>query len=238
LSDALWTLSTWLLNLFVVGGPAVLVAWGLIQWLGPKLVDQALTMRLEKFKSEQQQELEKLRHLLSSRISKIHEKEFEVLPQAWLMLNDLHGSVALALGATIKWYPDFHNLNDLQFEELLSVKPASRLSDSQKDTLRRLQDPRERQKFFGDAMAVCDMDEALDKRRLFQNFLIEHRIFMNDELREKFGAVSEALSHALTGFEYGDAKMKNSALEEVGLLREKVDAVEQAIQKRLRYEEA
>ena len=185
---------TWLLNLLIVGGPSVLLALGLARWLGPKLVDQFLVIRVEKFKSEQQKELERLRHLLSSRISKIHEKEFEVLPQAWLLLNDLHGSVAIALGATFKTYPDFRQLPDQQFEEFLGVKPASRLSDYQKDALRKLQDPKDRAKFFSNAMAWCDMDEAKEKRRVFQNFLIEHRIFMNDELREKFRAVNESLS--------------------------------------------
>ena len=58
-------------------------------------------------KSEQQRELERLKHRLSSRISKIHEKEFEVLPKAWLMLHELHGLVILALELTIQSFPNF-----------------------------------------------------------------------------------------------------------------------------------
>ena len=232
----------WLHNLLVIGGPAIGLALALGRWLAPKWIDQLLQIRLEKFKSEQQRELERLRHSLSSRISPIHEMEFDVLPKAWLMLNDLHGSVAIALRQTLKFYPDFRQLPDAQFEEFLRDNPANRLSDYQKDALRKLPDPQDRAKFFSNAMAGCDMDEAKEKRRVFQNFLIEHRIFMNDELREKFRAVSESLSRALIKFEEGeDAKnweMKDSAVDELGLLQEKVDAVEQAIQKRLRFEEA
>jgi hypothetical protein len=97
-----WLHTGWLRNALVVGWPSVVAALvataGLWEWLGKKWVEQHLGERLEKFKtdrqkeleglkSEQQKDLERLRHLLSSRISKIHEKEFEVLPKAWLALN-------------------------------------------------------------------------------------------------------------------------------------------------------
>jgi len=107
---------TWLLNLLIVGGPSVLVALGLARWLGPKMLDQFLVIRLEKFKSEQQRELERLRHRLSSRISRIHEKEFEVLPKAWLMLHEAHGSASYAL-IGLKEFPDFRKLSDAGFED-------------------------------------------------------------------------------------------------------------------------
>ena len=51
-------------------------------------VKNALARDVEAFKillkADADAEIERLRHFLSSRISKIHEKEFEVLPKAWL----------------------------------------------------------------------------------------------------------------------------------------------------------
>lgn len=236
-------MSTWLHDLLVVGGPTVLVGLTLGGWLVRKWLEQILQIRIEKFRSEQQKEIESLRHRLSSRISRIHEKEFDVLPRAWFMLNELHGWIMVVFGVTFKRYPDFGQLADAQFEEFLNVNPASRLSAYQKDALRKLEDPRDRQKSFSKAMAACDMDEAKEKLRLFQNFLIKNRIFMNDELREKLGAVNDPLSRALSNFEIasegsGDSQMEHSALEELSLLKDKVAAVEQAIQRRLRYDEA
>ena len=116
----------WLRNVAAVGTPLTLVALGLVKWFAPKWIDHRFGVRLEafkaaqqakleEFKSDQQKELERLRHRLSSRISKIHEKEFEVLPRAWFMLNELHGSVVLALDLTLKFYPDFRQLPDAQF---------------------------------------------------------------------------------------------------------------------------
>lgn len=245
----------WFHNLLVVGGPSVLVALtasaGLWSWLGQKWVEQRLGERLEKFKAEQQKELEefkskqqkeleRLRHLLSSRISKIHEKEFKVLPRAWLMLNDLHGSVALALDLTFKIYPDFRLFTEDQFEEFLTAGPASRFSNFQKDELRKL-NTSDRQDYFINAMAGMYLDAAKEKQRKFHNYLIEHRIFMNDELRKKFGAVDQSLSLALDSYDVGknsDAELVRSAQEEVNNLKGMVDEVEQAIQTRLRYEEA
>ena len=50
--------------------------------------------------------VERLRHLLTTRVGKIHEKKFEILPKAWLMRNDLHGAVMRAVDLTMKYYPD------------------------------------------------------------------------------------------------------------------------------------
>jgi len=72
--------------------------------------------------------------------------------------------------------------------------------------------------------------------------LIEHRIFMNDDLRKKFGAVDESLSTALKGYSIGkDAKdrgLERSGQQKVSRLDEMVNEVERAIQKRLRCDEA
>jgi hypothetical protein len=201
----------WLIDLLRVGGPSVAVAYGLFKWTGQKWIEHRLGVDLERFKSEQQKdlerfkseqqtELEKFRHLLSSRISKIHEKEFEVLPKAWLMLHELYGSVALALDLTFKTYPDFSKLSEKEFEEFLTVNPADGLSPSQKEAFRKAPD---RQRYFSDVMASRYLDDAKEKNRLFHNYLIEHRIFMTDDLRSKFGAVDQSLSTAVSKYVHG-----------------------------------
>ena len=237
----------WLRNVATVGAPIALVAWGLVKWFAPKWIDHRLGVRLEEFKaeqqakleefrSEQQKDLERLRHRLSSRISKIHEKEFEALPKAWFMLNELHGSVVLALDLTLKFYPDFQQLPDAQFEEFL---PTSRLTEYQKERLRKAPD---RNEYFRQAMAGIYLDDANEKQTVFRNYLIEHRIFMTEELRNKFGTAIDSLTTALTQYGVGkDAKnwkMERSGQQEVSRLKAMIDDVEQAVQRRLHYEEA
>jgi hypothetical protein len=90
-------------------------------------------------------------------------------------------------------------------------------------------------------MAGVYLDEASEKQRIFHNYLIQHSIFMTEELREKFGAVDRALSTALTsysvGTDAGDWELIRSG-QEVNHLKNMVDEVEQAVQQRLHYDEA
>jgi hypothetical protein len=242
-------IGNWLQTVLLVGGPSTVLAYAVFKWFGQKWVEHRLNIgleavkarqqkELEGFRADQQKEMERLRHLLSSRVSKIHEKEFEVLPKAWLMLNDLHGSVALALDLTFKTYPDFRKLPSAQFEDFLNSSPASRLTEFQKQELRIVSD---RQKYFSDAMAGIYLDDANEKQRGFQNYLIEHRIFMTDELREKFGAAQLALVKALASYSAGkgsNSELVHSAYQEMNGLNTMVSEVEKAVQVRLRYEEA
>jgi hypothetical protein len=110
--------SQWLKNAWPTIVVTSAAGWGYFEFFGKKWVEHQFSKdleafkgeqqkRLEAYKAEQQEELEPIRHRLSSRISKIHKKEFEVLPQAWLMLNDLRGAVHRALDLTMKPYPGF-----------------------------------------------------------------------------------------------------------------------------------
>jgi hypothetical protein len=221
----------WLLYTIATG--AVLVP--VFKWLGQKLIEQRLAIRLEKFKSEQERELEKLRHLLSSRVSRIHEKEFEVLPKAWFLLNDAAAN-AHHLMAALKQYPDFATLPEPRFEEFLK---GSRLSDSQKEELRQSSD---RTKLYAETIFWIELEDALTAQGAFHNYLVENRIFMTDELREKFGAVDNDLADALiehrNGKRFANASLFDSSLEKVTALPEKIKQVDEAVQKRLHYEDA
>jgi len=139
-------------------------------------------------------------------------------------------------------YPDFRQLSDAQFEEFLTVAPANRLSDFQKESLRKATKATDRRKVFTEAMAGINFDDAQEKGRVFHNYLIEHRIFMTEDLRKKFGAIDDALSTALieygVGSDANDWQMKRDGMEKVMGLKDMIDEVEQAVQKRLHYEEA
>lgn len=74
----------------ISGSTAVVVFGGLaflgFRWLLRKWLDNHFAQQLEEFKREQSELLEEYRLEINSefnRISKIHEKEFEVLPEIW-----------------------------------------------------------------------------------------------------------------------------------------------------------
>ena len=187
---------------------------GVCQIRREKWVENEFSKDLEAFKSQQQKELdaykahrqeqtERLRHLLSSRVSRIHEKEFEVLPQAWLMLNDLRGAAQHALDLTMKPYPGFRNFSSAQMEEFLKSEPVNWLAEYQKDALRNAGSADKQEKYYMDALQSHNLDEANEKHRRFLNYLVENQIFMTDDLREKFFGAQKALFSAITSYSIG-----------------------------------
>jgi hypothetical protein len=236
---AVWSwLTTWI------------ISTGVAAWVAKKVVEAQQNRQLEKFKAdlqtkletakaEHQKDVERLRHLLSSRVGKIHEKEFEVMPEAWCKLHELYSWIVHALDLTFK--PMLRDMTDEEWEEFMRTAPASHLSESQQETLRKSSD---RAYSYNERKASNDMDTANDKQRQFTNYLIENRIFMTEDLRAKFEAVQAAFISALTIYETGKRagawEMQTSG--QMTMSRENlqglVDEIEKARQRRLRYEEA
>jgi hypothetical protein len=233
----------WAAAIITAGGGGAAVAYGLFKHFGKSWLDQHFKEKLEELQHAHQQEIELLKHTINSlfsRVSKIHQKEFEVLPTAWLNLNELHGTVMIALDLTMKYYPDFERLPEARFEEFLST---SRLTENQRNELRRLE-PARRDTYFSEAMAGIHMDDANEKLRLFKNYLIEYSIFMTDELREKFNAAHKTFVKATVSYAVGkragnwemEAEGSNTMLDES--LTAMINDVEKAVQNRLHYHEA
>jgi hypothetical protein len=73
------------------------VVCGLFTLLGKGWIENQFAKRLKAYEREQQEILEQYRHQINSlfnRITKIHEKEIEVLPNAWQKLQNAHGHLA------------------------------------------------------------------------------------------------------------------------------------------------
>jgi hypothetical protein len=230
------------------------VAYAFFKYMGKKWLDQHFAVKLKELEHTHEKKLEDLKHThnleieglkheinsLFSRISKVHEKEFEVLPTAWFMLNELHGAVMLALDLTVKAYPDFDRLPQPEFDQF--VRDCS-LSEQQKEVLRG-KVPSERFPYFSEARAGIYLDDAKEKLRQFKNYLIGYSIFMTDELRTKFSEAYSVLASATSKYEVGRRakswKMKAEAETKMlqGDLDEMVRGVERAVQARLHHDKA
>src|SRR5579863_4255167 len=186
LSVAGWKLLWFaLVNLSVAAGGA----FALFKWLGQRWLENRFAKDLEEFKSQKTQAVEEIKHERTkeieairrsvqwefSRISKIHEEEFEVLPQAWFLLHEAHGRAG-HLMVSIRSVPDFQRFTTLEFEAFLK---DSKLSDVQKDELR---DAPDRFKYYSEALFWIDLNEAHSAQIKLNNYLIQHRIFMTPEL--------------------------------------------------------
>lgn len=234
------TFAKWVLAVLGVGGTSAAFAYALFKWLGQNWLERRFKTQLENLKHEQQKEIEQLRYSIQSsfsRISKVHDKEFEVLPRSWFLLHDAYGKAFKVMSA-LQQFPDLKNLPESRFHEF--VKECG-LSDSVKQELRLLH-AEERDRYYRDAIAWIELRNAQAAQATFHNYLVEHRIFMTEELREKFGGVDTELSSSLIEHEIwkqsGDRLIREAGQRRIASLADKIAPVERAVQQRLEYGQA
>jgi hypothetical protein len=140
------------------GATAASVSFALGKKYGDKWLDARFSARLELLKHEQTKQIESIRPRVQwefSRVSKIHEKEFEVLPAAWLMLNEAHGRTANVVGR-LKEYPDLDNMDDVMFREVVA---GMELPNFRKEGLLAPPSPH-RRKYHNEMMEWIELDDA------------------------------------------------------------------------------
>lgn len=230
-------------RLLVVGGGGAVIAFGLFRWLGKRWlkgwIDQYFQKQLEEFKHEKNKELEQLRHdinTLFSRISKVHEKEFEVLPNAWKLLNEANGRVFQLIKALREW-PEFSRLSSDQLEAFLK---HSRLLDFQKEELRAAPD---QLKYYEEKMFWIELDDAKNARAALNNYLALNSIFMTPDLREKFGEINRALINVISCEQVEHTSGHNDSVQKsrdgsLSRIEDLFGKIEIEVQKRLRYDDA
>ena len=77
-------------HFLIIFGLSGSTAYGWFRFLGQKWIEQKFSKSLEEFKHEQAKEIAKQQLQIDSifnRVSKLHDKEYEILPQIWKYLN-------------------------------------------------------------------------------------------------------------------------------------------------------
>lgn len=239
----LQSVANWLLQSIGTGVALALLGIGAFKWFGKKWtqgwIEQRFAKQLETMKHEHQKELENVRHAIQSmfsRISKIHEKEFDVLPKAWFMLHEAHGAAANAFGLRPTFLPDLAKLPDDKVEEFLT---ESGFSQTQKNDVRLAQN---RRRVYREIRSNQQSTLAEEKRRLLNNFIIEQRIFFTADLDTLFtnasGLIFDANDLHCTGKQDGHRPTLREASAKLKELDAMLPAIQKAIQKRLCYEAA
>jgi len=104
-----------------------LATTGLALWafklLGEKWLTAKFSERLEAYKHAQQKELERLKFNISAlmdRTTKLHQYEFDVLPQLWGLLYDAFGH-SIQLISPLQTYPDLDRMEHNQLVEFMET---------------------------------------------------------------------------------------------------------------------
>lgn len=220
-------------------GGTVGIAYGLFVFLSKKWIENKFATKLEEYKSAQNKELEDFRYKINTlfnRVVKIHEKEYEVLPEAWAKIHDAKDYVS-SLVHPFQQYTDFSRLKEA---EIKSILKGYKWEDHQIDDLLNAHD---KNKHFQEKIFRQRLGEARSKFSEFHKYIVRNRIFLSEELKEQFNKADDLMWKALVTREVGeeakDYKMIHESYKE---LKENIDliivTIEKLVQERLRYDEA
>jgi len=122
-------------SVFGVIGVGIAAAFALFKVLGEKWLTAKFEERLAAYKHMQQRELEELKgkiNALMDRTTKLHQREFEVLPEVWGRLVSAHRTVT----AVISPFQSTHDLDRMQEPQFEDFVTRCTLAQWQKDELR------------------------------------------------------------------------------------------------------
>lgn len=213
------------------------VALGVFKTLGEKWLDTKFTQRLKSLEHGYAIELSKLKQRLDTTatgINRLHQKEFEVLPEAWGLLDEAMNTLRWII-SPLQGYPDLRRMRDDEWQEFLDE--ISFLSKSDKSYLRNMSGSYRQTEYrkLYDSYKGGLAEKAI---REFQKYSARNSIFMPENLRDQFDSIRELLwSASVTksvGREVDDWEMQNKAWEE---LQQKVEPlfleIRKSIQERI-----
>jgi hypothetical protein len=224
-------------KILLTGGSAAAILYSIFHFWGKKWFEEWFAQRLEDYKHVQNQELENFKYKINTlfnRITKIHEKEFEVLPAVWQKLQNALGRVT-DVTSPLQRYPDLNRTTEEQLNEFLK---NSALLDFQKQELLAAPD---KSKYYTETIFWHKLSAAQESVRDLHNYILNNKIFLNVELSARLNKADEVLNSALIDSEISkEAKEHKLIYEAYKNIKEKVtpliNEIEQLVQKRLHYD--
>jgi hypothetical protein len=168
-------------------------AYGMFKTFGEKWLDRKFATQLEAYKSEQVRELERLRHKISGvfdRTKRLHDREYEVLPEVWAKLVDAK-SWAGGYLAAFQQYADIGRMSDADLDEFLA---STRFLESQK---REIKMASRRQDLYIKTYETYRHYDVIEKLREASVTLSKNGIFVLPALREDMKKLIELIHFAV-----------------------------------------
>jgi len=179
--------------------------------------------------------------------TRIHEKEFEVLPKAWQLLNEAHGAAYQVTRAFRQW-PNLDGMPDKQLEAVLDATP---LAEFQKNEIKGCGNKLNR---YQEVIFWYELDDAKRAQIALNNYLAVNSIFMTEALRRQFSEINKLLIDVIH-YEQTTRQYPYSAADSASARREQIEeakserakmtrisemlnGIEAEIQRRLRRDEA
>jgi hypothetical protein len=157
-----------------IGGASSAFAYAMFRILTTKWIDTRFSERLEAFKHQQNQEIEHLRFRINTMMDrnvKLHQREFDVLPETWSLLTEAFYTIEpIAIG-----FQQYPNLDKMSAEHLNEFLEKSPLTGLQKAELKAAPD---KARYYGEVKTLHDLNKAIDSYNEFHITFSKNTIFM------------------------------------------------------------
>jgi hypothetical protein len=186
--------------LTIAGGGLSVMVYTAFKYLGEKWLTATFDQRLAAYKHAQEQELEQLKFKISTlmdRTVKLHQREFEVLPELWGRLIEAHGVVVPTI-SPFQQYPDLDGMNEAQLDEFLQ---SSTLLIWQQDELKRQTG---KVKYYSKAIFWDRLRRAREASREFHVYMLKNGIFVPAPMKSQFTEMDKIMYDALLEHELNE----------------------------------
>lgn len=219
-------------GLLVAGGGLSLIVYQVFKHLSARWLDAKFEERFQNLKHAHDQEIEQLRFRISAlldRATKLHQREFEVLPEAWSKPNLAYWKTN-ELVAYVKESPDLNRMGAPQLNDFIS---KSRLTEWQREELRGSVNKTLK---YEHLIFWHDLHDAKAKAGESARYLAVYGIFIEQAIKSDLDTLNQRIWEALIECE-SNKQYDMREDERVSILRSKgptlVKALEVAIHKRL-----
>lgn len=226
---------SWLGQIVIYGGGSVAIAFAAFKVYGERWLENSFNERLNAIQHQYNVELQRLKARLDAAASGMirqHQKEFEVLPEAYGLLDEAMG--------LLRWvtapFQQYANVSQLGEEDLKEFLDGAEFSKSNKQYIL---DSSNRQDAYIKVLEAQKTWKAETAIRAFHNYTARNGIFLPEELRKEFDSIREVLWAASVsksvGREATDHKMQMEGwtkLEEIA--KPKFEKIRELIQARIK----
>lgn len=186
-------------QVFAYSALSVAVAYGAFRWFAKSWLENKFKEKLAAAQHEYNKEIQRLKarvDAMGSGVIRLHQKEFEVLPEAWGLLDNAVGLVSW-ITHPMQSYPKLRGLNSEELEEFLA---GTEFRDSHK---KRIREAGDKDKIYQDLVFRYRAGKVQDAIRELQNYVARNVIFLKPELSKAFTEVSQILWSAMVAKEVG-----------------------------------
>lgn len=177
----------------VLGGGASVVAYQAFKHLAGKWLDSRFQKNFQQLVHDQNKEIERLKSDLTKsfdRATKLHQREFEVLPQIWDQVCEAYWATA----ALVSPLQMMHDLNRMQSKQLEAFVAESELFDWQKEDVLASHD---KTKAFNETSYWHRLNRVNQAHRKADIALSRSGIFVQDSIKEKIQAILDLIRSAI-----------------------------------------